>query len=74
MKRIVVGDVYKYKEWVAVILSQSGDGCVNILFSDGDITPIEKSDFFEKFQKIGHIDKFAEVIKELKKMTEISEV
>ena len=74
---ITVGDVYKVDngEWLAVIISKDPNfdvnGMFNILFSDGDISTRDKNSFFfTKFHKIGHIEKFAEGLKELQEMAE----
>ena len=69
---ITVGDVYRANEWLAVVISKDPNfdvnGKMNILFSDGDVSPSDKGSFLEEFRKIGHIEKFAEALKELQEM------
>lgn len=71
---ITVGDVYRADEWLAVVISKDSNfdvnGQMNILFSDGDISTSDESFFLEKFHKVGHIEKFAEALKELQEMAE----
>ena len=71
---ITVGDVYRVNEWLAVVISIDPNfdvnGKMNILFSDGDVSPSDKGSFLEEFRKIGHIEKFAEALKELQEMAE----
>lgn len=75
-KAITVGDVYKSDDgkWIAVVISKDPNfdvnGRMNILFSDGDITPYDADPFLEEFCKVGHIEKFAEALKELQEMAE----
>lgn len=71
---ITVGDVYRFEngKWLAVIISKDPNfdvnGKMNILFSDGDVSPSDKGSFLEEFRKVGHIEKFAEALEELQKM------
>ena len=71
---ITVGDVYRCNEWLAVVISKGPNfdvnGEMNILFSDGDVSPSDKGSFLEEFRKVGHIEKFAEALKELQGMAE----
>ena len=71
---IKVGDVYRVNEWLAVVISIDPNfdvnGKMNVLFSDGDISTSDESFFLKKFRKVGHIEKFAEALKELQKMAE----
>lgn len=71
---ITVGDVYRCNEWLAVVISKDPNfdvnGKMNILFSDGDVSPSDKGSFLEEFRKVGHIEKFAEALKELQGMAE----
>lgn len=72
---ITVGDVYRVNEWLTVVISIDPNfdvngkmNIMNILFSDGDISTTDESFFLEKFRKVGHIEKFAEALKELQEM------
>ena len=73
---ITVGDVYRFEngKWLAVIISKDSNfdlnGRFNILFPDGDVSPSDKGSFLEEFRKVGHIEKFAEALKELQGMAE----
>ena len=71
---IKVGDVYRVNEWLAVVISIDPNfdvnGKMSILFSDGDVSPSDKGSFLEEFRKIGHIEKFAEALKELQETAE----
>lgn len=73
-EEITVGDVYRCNEWLAVVISKDPNfdvnGRMNILFSDGDITPYDADPFLEGFCKVGHIKKFAEALKELQETAE----
>lgn len=72
MDKIKVGDIFQIgylgkKETVAVIAVYRKQ--VVILFKTGNVDELDCSVFLKSWHKIGHIEKFAEALKELQEIT-----
>lgn len=72
---ITVGDVYKHNEYddMCVLLGYwtgMAYGQLSVVYDNGESQTFNPEIFFRNWHKIGHIEKFAEALKELQEMAE----
>lgn len=68
---ITVGDVYKSKCGTAIVTYAKCtiiNTVICLMYTDGSTTDVGYEFFLKNYHKVGHIEKFAEALKELQEM------